>query len=156
VLRSGRRYPINIASIIPRPPSPYPVSARSTSPASLGSSNGSNYFSPPAEADGETPPYKPDADDPISLNMYKCRKRKRRASTGTPIAVQLRRPRNRHRFHCMASVSPKLVLLTCLPRRVYIGRAKRATPNKCAIAMQAVKDGLRTVAAIKQYFGLST
>lgn len=82
VLRSGRRYPINIASIIPRPPSPYPVSARSTSPASLGSSNGSNYLSPPAEADGETPPYKPDADDPISLNMYKCRKRKRRAKHG--------------------------------------------------------------------------
>ncbi|KAI9881250.1 MAG: hypothetical protein M1830_005536 [Pleopsidium flavum] len=76
------RYPVNTAYIVPRPPPPYPNSTRSISPASLGSSNGSIYLNPPAEADGETPPYKPNVDDSISLNMYKDRKRKRRAKHG--------------------------------------------------------------------------
>lgn len=79
-LHPGGSSPTQSASIFAWPSSQWPVHARSVSPVSLQSSNGSGYLTPPLEAVYETVPYKPARNDLVSLNMRNGRKRKGKAN----------------------------------------------------------------------------
>ena len=81
------------------------------SPASLGGRPNLQYLSPPIdESDDETPPYKPAADDNVSLNMHRSsrRKRKRKHRHGQHSVKRERESRPSDLYPISESHGPKI------------------------------------------------